>query len=159
MNAKKVIAGTFIGTSGMTLFSYIVSEIEQNNFKEPELLAMLGHRLATGTDKNLLRVAGWQLHYAVALAFVSSYDLLWRKTKLKPTPGAGLVLGGISGIIGALVWKIVFNILPNPPRIKFKKYYLQLVAAHLIFGLFSTFGYRLFCNTKTFKRKEANVIA
>jgi hypothetical protein len=105
----------------MTLFSYIVSEIEEGNFKEPELLAILGHRLSPETDKALMRLGGWQLHYAVGLAFVSSYALLWRRTKLKPTPGAGLLLGGISGIIGALAWKFVFHIHPNPPRIEFKK--------------------------------------
>lgn len=147
MEKHNILSGALVGTTAMTLFSYILSHIKESNFKEPELLALLGHRLFPGTDKKLMRFAGWQIHYAVGLAFVSSYSWLWRKTRLKPTLTVGLLLGAISGIMGAFVWKLVFKIHPDPPEIEFKNYYRQLIAAHMIFGVFAALEYDPFNNT------------
>lgn len=139
MNEHKVIPGALIGTTAMTAFSYIASAIEHSNFKEPELLGLLAHRLSP--NKTVMKLAGWPIHYAIGLAFVKTYAWLWQHSKMKPTPGFGLLLGGISGIIGILVWKWTFRLHPDPPQIKFSKYYRQLLAAHIIFGLFSVIGY------------------
>ncbi len=41
MEFKKVLYAGILATSAMTIFSYLVSEITGENFREPELITML----------------------------------------------------------------------------------------------------------------------
>lgn len=119
----------------MTLFSYVVSVLVKDNFKEPELLGILIKRLGADLNKPLATLAGWQIHYAVGVIFVTVYTLLWERKALRPGLKSGIFLGLISGVIGIGFWKIVFTLHPDPPRIQLKKYYVQLLLAHVLFGI------------------------
>jgi hypothetical protein len=127
----------------MTLFSYLVSETKNENFREPELLAKLLHRIIPELKKEYSHLAGWNLHYAVGIVFTIIYSILWKKTKLKPGLKTGFVFGGISGILAVIVWKLTFAIHPNPPKTSYKKYYRHLFVTHLVFGIFTAIGYSL----------------
>ena len=138
----KIILAGFAGTSFMTSFSYLVSEVQKENFKEPELLGRLLHTLAPVLNKKVSGFIGWNLHYLVGFIFAFLYASLWEKTKLKPTLKSGLILGALSGVLGLTIWKLCFRVHPNPPNINFKKYYGHLLATHLIFGVFTVLGYK-----------------
>jgi hypothetical protein len=143
LRSDKIILAGFTGTSFMTLFSYLVSEVQEENFKEPELLGKLLQTLAPDVNKDLGRFIGWNLHYFVGFIFAFLYASLWERTKVRPTLKSGLILGALSGMVGLTVWKLCFRVHPNPPKINFKRYYGHLLATHLIFGVFTVIGYNL----------------
>lgn len=125
----------------MTLFSYMVSIAENENYSEAERLGQLIHNLYPILNKREKLVAGWVAHYLVGLAFATAYVQLWEKKKLKPSFKNNLIIGGISGLVAVGIWKLTFKMHPLPPRLNFNKYYLQLVPAHVVFGIFSGLGY------------------
>lgn len=152
---KTAISG-ITGTSFMTLFSYLVSLAEKENFSEPEHLGTLIHRLLPGTKK-LNHVQGWMTHYAVGILFATVYIELWQQGKVKPGLKEALILGGISGALAVMVWKLTFKMHPAPPWIRYTKYYIQLVPAHMVFAIFTTLTYRLLQNQPT-KHKHLKVL-
>jgi hypothetical protein len=142
-NLDKIAAAALTGTSIMTLFSYEVSAEKNKQFREPELLNTLLKRLLPPGKKDVPGITGWLIHYGVGLLFSSVYDRVWKKTKFNPTIVNGLLLGVISGLIGAGVWKTVLELHPDPPKIKEERYYAHLILAHLVFGAFAALGYRI----------------
>jgi hypothetical protein len=143
MKAKDVLVAGVTGTTFMTAFSYLVSELDGENFSEPERLGQLAKGLLPMLSKEEKHITGWAAHYLVGLLFALVYIELWTKGKVKPTVGQTLLLGGISGIIAVAIWKATFKAHPLPPSLSFNKYYLQLVPAHVVFALFAALGYRL----------------
>ena len=143
MKTAAICSAGLIGTSLMTAFSYGISKATHQQFREPQLLAKLLSRLFSQQRNPKHDVHGWLLHYSIGLIFTTVYDLLWRKTSLNPSMAHGALLGGISGVIGAEVWKLVLKTHPDPPNVNLKEYYRQLLAAHVVFGIFAAAGYRL----------------
>jgi hypothetical protein len=140
---QNTILSASAGTTLMTLFSYLVSIAEKENFSEPEHLGTLMHRLVPGSSKRMSQVAGWGVHYAVGLVFVLAYRELWKTGKVKKSLTNGLVLGALSGTLAVLVWKATMKAHPTPPWIDFTKYYIQLVPAHAVFAVCATLTSRL----------------
>ena len=136
MKADKLLLPALNGTLLMTLFSYIVSGSEGKNFSEPELLAALEKEAFPEGAKKLALPAGWITHYTVGVLFTFLYEYLWQNTSIKPTVKSGAILGGLSGIAGVLSWKLAFKAHPAPPRTDYRKFYNQLLIAHIIFGMF-----------------------
>lgn len=143
MNITRILSAAVTGTTMMTLFSYLSSELTNRQFREPVILSKLIKRLPATDKSKKNNTDGWLLHYAVGFMFSVLYDRIWQKTRVQPTTTSGLLLGGVSGLAGAGVWKKTFDLHPNPPQLSFKKYYLHLLAAHLVFGAFTALGYRL----------------
>ncbi|WP_423146036.1 hypothetical protein [Rubrolithibacter danxiaensis] len=146
MKATPIVSSGLTGTSAMTLFSYIVSENKEKNFKEPEVLAQLLQNMLPQIKKEPTQVAGWSMHYSMGMIFALIYEYLWQERKVKPTIKNGLILGGLSGLAGIMVWKLVFKIHPNPPKLHFNRYYGHLFLAHLVFGTFAAIGHNLVQN-------------
>lgn len=144
----KVTSSAVTGTTCMTLFSYIVSETQEEKFKEPQLLAQLLGRLVPEINKQMSLVAGWSIHYSVGLAFAILYAKKWRAQEHKATIKSGLILGGFSGLLAVMVWRSVFKLHPAPPRISFKKFYGHILLAHFIFGAFASAGYNMIRSTE-----------
>ncbi|HSN48714.1 MAG TPA: hypothetical protein VLR29_08135, partial [Flavobacterium sp.] len=142
MQTDKILVTAIVGTSAMTLFSYLASESKNRNFREPEILGQLINRLPTRCSKESSQIAGWCTHYAVGLAFVVIYDKLWKKKKLEPSVTSGLLLGAASGLVGIGGWKVMFEVHPNPPVIKQKRFFGHLMLAHIVFGVFSAVTYK-----------------
>lgn len=142
MNIKKTLAAGVAGTSMMTLFSYIVSGAKKKNFIEPEVLFDLLKRLPLTERKKILRIVSWMGHYDMGLTFAVIYDMIWRKSKIKPSAKSGAVLGGLSGIAGIVIWDGIFKFHPNPPDFHLKRYYGHLLLAHIIFGAFAGITYK-----------------
>jgi hypothetical protein len=131
------------GTTMMTLFSYLLSLVEKENFSEPEHLGTLMHRLCPGSSKRMMQVAGWGAHYAVGLIFVLAYRELWRKGEIRKSIVNGIILGALSGALAVLIWKATMKAHPAPPWVDFTKYYLQLVPAHIVFAVCASITARL----------------
>jgi hypothetical protein len=130
----KTLFSAATATAAMTLFSYIVSDIKDQNFREPALLADYTKR-DLGTSKKVSKPLGWVLHYGVGIGFTAGYELLLRFAGKHPTLKNGTLYGAAAGILGILSWKTVFDAHLLPPKTSRKKFYAQLFAAHLIFGI------------------------
>lgn len=122
------------GTSLMTLYSYLLSGVKGENFKEPELLGILGRRAFPNLSKRDSQVAGWIAHYIVGIIFCMIYRKLWQ-SKRASNFNYNLSLGLASGIVAVAVWKTVFTIHHRPPRTDYGKFYGQLIPAHIIFAI------------------------
>ncbi|MCW3105383.1 MAG: hypothetical protein JWO09_3823 [Bacteroidetes bacterium] len=139
MQLKKAISAGIYGTTAMTAFSYALSVRKKSDFREPALLGKILHR--NGLKKPAAKISGWLVHYAVGFLFTLAYDAIWRKKNIRIVP-SGIVMGGICGLIGVAVWKATFRLQAVPPLINYKKFYRQLIIAHLVFGYFSALGYK-----------------
>jgi hypothetical protein len=145
MKLSKIIIAAAVGTSFMTLYSYIISKREKDKFVEPELLNELIDRSETLPDvgEKKSHPAGWAAHYGMGVVFVLSYYILWRRSLTSPGIVKGLVIGAASGLIGIIGWKIMFAANDNPPQNNRYKYYRQLFFAHMVFSVFALYGYKL----------------
>jgi hypothetical protein len=141
MNTKLLFAG-FSGTSVMTLFSYVVSAVQREQFREPQILSQLIQRLVPAQGKKISKAEAWLLHYSIGLLFNLVYDRIWQNTRFKPSNLHGLVLGALSGVVGMTVWKTTLELHPDPPGINFRKFGPHLLVTHLVFSIFSTIAYR-----------------
>lgn len=142
MKVPATISSAFIGTSAMTLYSYLLSGAKGKNFKEPETLSILLRRLYPAMSRELADFLCWNAHYAVGLLFVIAYRKLWKEFKLHPGLKTGIGLGAATGLFAIAVWKLVFKLHPRPPKKDFSGYYGQLLIAHIIFGACSHLSYR-----------------
>jgi hypothetical protein len=121
-------------TSAMTLFSYIASHKEDENFSEPKLLATFLER-SLNIEKEAAPPLGWLSHYLIGAGFGVGYKLFLKLGKTQASPLNGLLYGAAAGASGILWWKTMFENHPNPPKTHRKGYYTQLMIAHLIFGV------------------------
>lgn len=135
MKTNKIIVSGLAATSLMTFFSYIVSTYKQKNFKEPELLAVLEENALPAEAKSLALAAGWSTHFSIGIAWAGVYKYLWQNAGVKPSFESGLVLGGLSGLTGVLIWRTAFRIHPDPPRIEYNRFFGHLILAHLVYGV------------------------
>lgn len=135
MHFSKLILSAAAGTTFMTLFSHLVAEIEDENFSEPLLLAKLLHSAVPAINKRTSKALGWTAHYAVGAAFAAPYQAYLSKNHKHPTVANSLIAGAAGGLAGIAMWKTTFKVHPLSPNLPYGKFYTQLFAAHLIFGL------------------------
>jgi hypothetical protein len=138
----KMFNSAMLATSAMTAFSYMFSYLLKNNTREPELLGEMIRRLFPVMSKPNARAGGWAAHYAVGLLFAELYGQIWERTAVKATVKSGLVFGGLSGIAAILIWKFTLETHPLAPAVDFKHFAINLLLAHLVFGIFAAIGYR-----------------
>lgn len=134
MKLNKLIITSVAGTTFMTLFSHIVSELEDENFSEPRLLGRLANRLMPNISKQASILLGWAAHYTVGSMFAAPYQFYLSKQNKKPTLINSLAAGAAGGVAGIAMWKATFAAHPAPPAITYRKFYTQLFFAHMVFG-------------------------
>lgn len=130
-----ILVASLIATSLMTAFSYILSHQFNTLFKEPVLLGYILKNIRLDFGTTALIKFGWILHYIIGLTFVIIYHFLWDYDYVAYSYSAAFLLGLGSGIVGIAGWYIIFQITSHKPKIPFKAYYLQLLIAHIIFGI------------------------
>lgn len=145
MKLSKFIVSAIVGTSFMTLYSYIIAKKENKKFLEPQLLNELidGSENLPDVNQPKTNPAGWIAHYGVGLLFIATYYVFWKKSLQKPGIAKGLFIGAASGILAILSWEIMFTLNKNPPKNDRLGYYRQLFIAHLIFSVTALYGYKL----------------
>lgn len=136
MEFIRIFIEGIVATTVMTTFSYVLANITKKEFREPELLNDLLSR------SNLYRLklskksaAGWILHYLIGWMFVILIEAAWLTELVEASVLSGALLGFLGGVIGIFGWKILFWINNNPPKISWSDYYIQLVIAHVLFGI------------------------
>ncbi len=137
MEIIKLLVAGLVATSLMTAFSYIISNIKNRQFREPELLNIVLSRsdlFRLELSKN--SSAGWILHYLIGWLFVIVFEMIWKLDIIPISILSGALLGFAAGIIGVLGWKLMFSLSKNPPDTNWDvEYYSQLIVAHIIFGI------------------------
>lgn len=128
-------------TTAMTAFSYGNSTILNNNNKEPQLLNILLNRIQD-IEIGKENFRGWLIHYFSGFIFLAPYYLLVQQKVIPLSYLSGILFGFIAGIIGVWVWAIVFKMHPNPPETNRRVFYIQLVLAHIVFGIFSVLAFQ-----------------
>ena len=136
MKTKEIIAAGVTGTTFMTLFSEVVSQVKGSNYNEAEIIGELVNRI-TGLKKQQARATGYAAHYTVGVGFATVYAVLLKTAKARPNVLNGMAFGFLNGLVGAAIWHVTFKAHPNPPGVDLKNYYKQLVLAHVIFGVFA----------------------
>lgn len=109
MQFGKILFAGIVGTSAMTLFSYLVSERKNKNFREPELLGQLIERLPIKSSNQSAQLAGWGIHYAIGISFMACYSEIWKQTDIRPSLSSGALLGAVNGLVGVSGWKLMFE--------------------------------------------------
>lgn len=130
----QLILFSFCATLLMTFFSYLCGKITGNQFSEAKLLGRLirsGNSGKTGPWK----LAGWIVHLAIGVIF--GILLKWALNLIKPEDLLvySIIGGVLAGILGVLGWETMFRFHSNPPKVNLKKFYTQLIIAHIIFSL------------------------
>jgi len=143
METSKILASALVGTTAMTMFSYLVSEAENKNFREPDVLGELIERLPERKSNDSAQIGGWLAHYAVGIVFVACFNELWKRKIVNPSVTTGALLGAASCLAGISAWKGSFVAHPNPPSKNLKPFFGHLVLAHAVFGIFSSLTYKL----------------
>lgn len=141
---EKVIIAGLVGTSFMTLYSYFKAKKEKQEYVEPIMI----NKLIDNSDNtpeiedNDSHPAGWGLHYATGIVFMSAYYLLWKKALKEPTLPRMMIAGTTSGVVGIAVWKLLFAQHKNPPQNYRYGYYRQLLTAHIVFTIAAMLTYK-----------------
>lgn len=148
METKKILAATLVGTSAMTLFSYFLSRVTKKKFTEPEVLREIATENLSDTPHEIVESASWATHYGIGLAFTGAYSQVWEHTPLKPTLASGALLGAASGLVGILGWSQAFKLDDHYSDKDRQKYYAQLLAAHVVFGMGAAIGYKMLSKDK-----------
>ena len=132
---KPLVAGA-VGTTFMTLYSYVYSELKGKQFREPVLLAHLLEGIEEAHKRKEI-LKGWLAHYLVGATFSITYQALFKGRFIRSSRLKGVVFGGLYGLLGVAGWKATVGLHPAPPKINYTEYYKHLVIAHLIFGYFA----------------------
>lgn len=140
MQVKETIGAGVVATSVMTAFSYAVSAVERENFKEPLLLSVFMERM-TGLHHPLIKVSGWPVHYTLGCVWAGIYVLWAERFRRKASFKNALVFGLFSGTVGVIIWRAMFRHYPNPPKTAYRSFYRQLFVAHVLFALSLTGSY------------------
>lgn len=122
-----------LATAGMTLFSYLLSVKKKEKFLEPLALNQLLYPKSKRAQAHHLM--GYLVHYLVGLFFSFFYFHLFNQKIISGKWRNFTWMGFINGIIGSLGWYLSIKIHSNPPKIKLGRYFLQLIVAHIIFGI------------------------
>lgn len=153
MKIKTILIPAISGTTLMSIFSYIVSHSKSENFKEPKLLAEIVKRAFYAHKDKLPKTTGWAMHYAMGVVMTMVFQHCWKETNTIPASKDGMVAGIIGGLAGVMIWKVLFRVHPNPPRIPFMRFAGHLLLAHIVFTLGVAYCSSLFEPFQHYKRE------
>ncbi len=134
MQVKETIGAGIVATSVMTAFSYAMSKMEGENFKEPALLSLFVKRV-TPVQNAFINVSGWPVHYTLGCVWAGVYTSWIERLQKEGAWKQAILFGCFSGAVGVAVWKLIFQHHPRPPIIAYRKFYRQLFLAHILFAL------------------------
>lgn len=137
----QILIVSIASTSAMTLFKYAITTKHREIYKEAVLLTYLFSQLKFGMSIGSKKTLGWLTHFSIGFFFVLSYHLLWRYKILDFSVISSLFLGIVSGTTGVLCMAIIFKIIKYTLTIDFKRYYLKMFIAYLIFTLYASSTY------------------
>lgn len=138
MKPSKILLAATAGTTAMTVYSYALSEIKDENFKEPRLLAQLLTTIDCPIKTTPAKITGWVVHYMVGLIFTLAYERVVKDAGDKALLKQAIIMGALNGVLAIVGWGITLSLHPSPPRITYIKFFSQLFIAHIVFGVVTT---------------------
>lgn len=135
MELIKVLVAGFLGTMMMTGFSYAMSRMKSQQFKEPRLLNMILRRSTYDMNPSNNSVLGWVVHFSIGVILMTLFYIFHLIFSFKISPVSILVYGISAGILSILSWHLMFIISPNTPNFALRDFYIQLLIAHILFAL------------------------
>jgi len=152
MEILKIIVSGLIGTMLMTLFSYVCGQLFSKEFGEPYLLNKLLEQWPVGHQGNKPKnefLLGWVIHLFIGFLFalfLYTYfawkdSFGWRES-MSNLFVAGY-LGLVLGLLGVVGWVVLLKMHKSPPKLALPEFYIQLVVAHVVFGLGTVLGFGL----------------
>ncbi len=143
---KQILYMAIIATSGMTLFSHGLARIFKEKFLETVLLNQLVFPEKKEEREN--HPAGFVIHFGVGTFFSFLHYKFWKNTGFHPGILSGFATGFFNGLTGIAGWQAFFTLHPSPPCVKHKKFYAQLLAAHVVFGILNGIVFKSLHNGK-----------
>jgi hypothetical protein len=128
MDIDTILKITLFSTVVMTVFSYVLTRILNEDLVEPYWLNVLLFK-----KRLLLRPLGWLIHFITGIGFFYLLVVLNAILDFGIIIN-GLAVGVLEGFIGILMWYIAFNFIEKPDNLKLKLYYYNLMGAHIIFS-------------------------
>lgn len=135
----------------MTALSYAVSALKESNYKEPRLLGMLLQGWVPSLKEKQAHLAGLCIHYSLGLVWAGLYIYWLEQMGTKPGLKTKLAFGGVSGLVGMLIWKWMFRKNPRTDESKFRGFEKHLIAAHIVFSIATAETYFRNANSKNLK--------
>lgn len=124
---------SIMATSAMTIFSYALSKICKENYREPAHLASIAREINPGKAAVIYRATGWFLHYTAGVVWALAYALPFENARVSQRSKPA-ILGVSSGLLAALVWKLVLIGHPRSASRVEPRFFAQLIPAHLVFS-------------------------
>lgn len=136
MELLQVIFAGVIGTVLMTGFSYGLSNLKSNRFREPRLLNLIlrrsSHEHMNPSNNSFI---GWVVHFCIGVILMTIFYLFHLIFSFEITLLSIFLYGLLMGILAILSWHLMFYISPTPPEIDLKEFYFQLFIAHVIYSI------------------------
>ena len=132
MDFVSILSIALLSTLLMTAFSFILSKIVSQNLVEPYWLNVLLFK-----KRGYHNLLGWLAHYLTGIGFMYLILFLHNLYPLSRITEI-FIYGFLEGVVGILMWWMLFKITHTPPKLNVSLYYLNLIAAHIIFAILET---------------------
>ena len=127
-----------LGTVLMTSFSYVISRMKSQQFKEPKLLNMILRRSTYDMNPSNNSVLGWVVHFSIGVILMTLFYVLHLTFSFSISAVSILIYGIIAGVLSILSWHFMLSISSNSPDFALRDFYFQLLMAHVLFALGAT---------------------
>ena len=124
-----------LGTVLMTSFSYVISRMKSQQFKEPKLLNMILRRSTYDMNPSNNSVLGWVVHFSIGVILMTLFYVLHLTFSFSISAVSILIYGTIAGVLSILSWHFMLSISSNSPDFALRDFYMQLLMAHVLFAL------------------------
>lgn len=138
MELLRVLIAGIVGTVLMTTFSYIVSRVKSQQFREPRLLNMILRRSTYDMNPSNNSVLGWVVHFSIGVILMTLFYILHITFSFNISALSILVYGIAAGILSILSWHLMLVVSPTSPDFVLRDFYVQLLIAHVLFALGAT---------------------
>ncbi|GAA4312705.1 hypothetical protein GCM10023115_31010 [Pontixanthobacter gangjinensis] len=135
MELLKVLMAGILGTVLMTAFSYAVSRMKSQQFREPRLLNMILRRSTYDMNPSNNSFLGWVVHFSIGVILMTLFYILHLTFSFNISFLAILIYGISAGVLSILSWHLMLTISPNSPDFILREFYLQLLIAHILFAM------------------------
>ena len=136
MEIFAIFFSSILGTAIMTGFSHVVESLTDNKFNEAHLLnGLISNLKSVNSSIGDNHYLGWIIHFAIGIGMAAILYCYYFYIVDDISLWTGLFLGFILGIIGVAGWSLMISYHDNPPKIEWKHFFIQLVVAHMIFGV------------------------
>jgi len=145
MSFIAIIISGIIATTVMSGIQYFYTSATGNAQYIPRLLGaklMLMSKNTTFPRNARLNISiGTIVHYGLGIFFVFAYYTLWSFDIGRPDVIYGLAFGFAHGIIGILLWKVLFSLPPKSSTVNQNNFFIGLLLAHICFSLVAIVSY------------------